>query len=55
MVHKANEFTYIWSFSENLKDYKALISCRKDRVLLVDVSNKNNNVIFALFLAQVGS
>ena len=25
MVHKANVLTYIWSFSENLENYKILI------------------------------
>ena len=54
IVRKANEFTYIWSFSENFKNYKTLISCRKDCILLVDMSNKNNNIIFALFLVQGG-
>ena len=39
MVCKAAIVTYIWSFSENLQNYKKLILLRKDCSLMVDMSN----------------
>ena len=52
-VHKANVLMYIWSFSENLENSRKLILCWEDYILVVGMSNENENN-FTLFLFQGG-
>ena len=43
MVCKDDIVTQIWSFYENLENYRKLILLWKDCILAVDMSNKNEN------------
>ena len=43
MVCKADLLTYIWSFHENLENYRKLNLWGEDCNLVVDMSNKNEN------------
>ena len=52
-VHKANVLMYIWSLSENLEISRKLILWWEDYILVVDMSNENENN-FTLFLVQGG-
>ena len=41
VVCKAAIATYIWSFLENLENYKKVILWLKDCILIVDMSNRS--------------
>ena len=43
MVRNGNVFRYIWSFSDNLENYRKLILWWEDCILVIEMSNKNEN------------